>query len=297
MSEQPLGPDTDPEAAFAVLADETRVAILRTLWETEETPLSFSALRERVGVTDSGRFNYHLDKLVGGFVARTDEGYELTVAGRRVNGALHAGSFTADIAVEPISLEDPCQHCGGTYSLEYEDQAAIVHCDSCDIQYHFVVPARTVQRASRAELPAIASQYLLATIRHTVRGFCTNCDGPTTPAITPVEAITASVDDVPESIIEAGVPMVQYDCTLCGATVTVALELALLDHPAVVSFYHERGIDVRDRPVWTLPTVDGDSITVQSREPWRVTVTYRNSADTLALTVDDSLQVVDVDRP
>lgn len=53
-----------PEEAFAVLGNEIRVDILRALWEAGE-PLAYSELQERIGVCDSGRFNYHLRKLVG----------------------------------------------------------------------------------------------------------------------------------------------------------------------------------------------------------------------------------------
>lgn len=69
-------------AAFDLLSDPTRVAILRELAAADE-PLAFSALRERAEVRDSGRFNYHLTRLRGRLVAHTDDGYELTDDGRR----------------------------------------------------------------------------------------------------------------------------------------------------------------------------------------------------------------------
>jgi DNA-binding HxlR family transcriptional regulator len=52
--------------AFEVLGNGIRTAMVLEL--ADAGPLSFSELRERVGVTDSGRFNYHLEKLVGRFV-------------------------------------------------------------------------------------------------------------------------------------------------------------------------------------------------------------------------------------
>ncbi|MFT4933083.1 MAG: DNA-binding transcriptional ArsR family regulator, partial [Natronomonas sp.] len=68
--------ETEAEEVFAVLADDTRVAILQALWETEDYEASFSELRDAVGMRDSGQFNYHLDKLVGPFVAKAEDGYE-----------------------------------------------------------------------------------------------------------------------------------------------------------------------------------------------------------------------------
>jgi hypothetical protein len=60
----------DPERAFRLLSDETRVGILRGLWEASNDAVSFSELRERVGTPDSGQFNYHLGKLREHFVSK-----------------------------------------------------------------------------------------------------------------------------------------------------------------------------------------------------------------------------------
>lgn len=79
--------------AFDTLADETRLGILRALVRADE-PLRFSDLRERVGVRDSGRFDYHLDRLLGGFVERRDERYALTDTAReRLSAASDGPAF------------------------------------------------------------------------------------------------------------------------------------------------------------------------------------------------------------
>ena len=121
-----------PEDALALVADETRLAILRALAETPNEPASFSDLRERVGEPDSGKFNYHLKRLADHFVRRTEEGYELTMAGRRLVGALYAGTYTASPAFEPIELDAPCPDCGGTLVARYEDEHVGVRCVDCE---------------------------------------------------------------------------------------------------------------------------------------------------------------------
>lgn len=63
-----------PDEAFAVLGDESRIDILKSLGEANDQ-LSFSELYERVDTPDSGQFSYHLDKLLGHFVRKTDDGY------------------------------------------------------------------------------------------------------------------------------------------------------------------------------------------------------------------------------
>jgi DNA-binding transcriptional ArsR family regulator len=50
----------DPAEAFAVVGNETRLAILEALWRSPERPVTFSDLRRRVGMRDSAQFNYHL---------------------------------------------------------------------------------------------------------------------------------------------------------------------------------------------------------------------------------------------
>jgi hypothetical protein len=82
-----------PDDAFATLGNETRLGILQTLGRAGED-LSFSVLRDRVGVEDSGQFNYHLEQLVGHFVRKTEDGYQLRRAGRRVVEAVLSGAVT-----------------------------------------------------------------------------------------------------------------------------------------------------------------------------------------------------------
>jgi DNA-binding transcriptional ArsR family regulator len=81
--DDPTAIDEEATEALGALASEHRIAILRALAAAEE-PLPFSRLRERVEMRDTGRFNYHLNELLGRFVRETDGGYELGHAGERV---------------------------------------------------------------------------------------------------------------------------------------------------------------------------------------------------------------------
>lgn len=74
---------------FELLSDETRLRIVSALAgyahaHPDEPAIAFAALRQRVGIRDSGRFNYHLRKLDGVLVERTEDGYLLTDVGRRL---------------------------------------------------------------------------------------------------------------------------------------------------------------------------------------------------------------------
>jgi len=103
---QPAGmPDGDKgsrlsaDDAFATLGNETRVQILRELGDAGE-PLAFSTLYDRVDVTDSSQYNYHLDRLLGYFVHRVDGEYALARPGERIVEAIRSGAVTGDPELE-----------------------------------------------------------------------------------------------------------------------------------------------------------------------------------------------------
>jgi len=112
VTEEPLAPD--PVEALDALADETRLAILRALADhqrdqPEDPALSFTELRERAGIDDSGLFNYHLEKLVGRFVRDTGAGYELGYRGERVLRSPTAEEHGTDAdAGCPVCGEEDC---------------------------------------------------------------------------------------------------------------------------------------------------------------------------------------------
>lgn len=100
---------TDPSMdALAVLGNEIRMSILRELADAEES-LSFTELRERIGVRDTGKFNYHLTKLCEYFVRQTESGYELGHAGTRVITAANPTASSEDDARED---DGTCPVCG-----------------------------------------------------------------------------------------------------------------------------------------------------------------------------------------
>lgn len=69
---------------LGLLSDETRVRIVLALEAAPEEGLRFSELRERSGVEDAGRFNYHLEQLRGNLVGKSGKTYRLTPTGEDV---------------------------------------------------------------------------------------------------------------------------------------------------------------------------------------------------------------------
>jgi len=291
MADRRIVEALDPEAAFSILADGTRLAILRALWEDDEREVTFTELREATGVRDPGQFNYHLQKLRSRFVRKTEAGYELSPAGRHVLGSLLAGAFTKTGEIGPLSVDHPCPSCGEPMAFRYEDENADVFCAACDLHNSYPVAAGVFAGYEPDELPHVAERYA-RTVFHRVRnGFCHYCDGPVRPTVRPArEAFDDAEGEVPE------IATVQYDCGRCHSTFTMDLGSALFTTPAVVAFHRDHGVDTEAVPIWRFSVVEEGRSRVTSEEPFRAVVTYAVDDARLALTVDRSLDVVATDR-
>lgn len=271
------------EEAFRLLGEETRMAILRAVWESPDGPVPFSEIRERVGNPDSGKFNYHLNKLRGHFLSAGEDGYRLTGAGREVVRAVLAGTVTRRPSTEPAPIDARCADCGGELLARYDDHVAIA-CGDCGAtaMWNEFPPAGLDGRTP----PAVATAFDRWT-RHRFRlamdGVCPNCAAAVTTALPDPGA-----DERPAT---------DHRCTNCGYEARVPLFGHVLDHPAVVSFYHEAGVDVAALPYWRLQALAGEiAEEVVDEDPWRAAVTIESEGRTLAVTLDGDLDAVAVDR-
>ena len=263
------------EDAFGAVADETRVQILRELWDADG-PLSFSELRNRVGVRDSGRFNYHLGELRGRFVEKDEDGYDLRFAGRELVGALHSGVFTEEASVEPTPIDGDCVVCDGALEAGYEDEQARVTCLDCGTHViSMEIPPAFVD-GREDDIATAIDGYARTMARQFAAGFCSVCRGRVVGRL--------------ESGEEYG-PRAVFECQRCGGSFHGFVTAAVLDHTDVLAFYRDHGRDVRDIPVWEMGWVndaefDGD----------RAVVTVELDGDELDLTLSESLDVVATER-
>jgi hypothetical protein len=84
-------------------------------------------------------------------------------------------------------------------------------------------------------------------------------------------------------------PAVTFACARCGMHAGTGVQGVVLDHPAVVAFHHDRGVDLRTEPLWTLDWLfDPGSLTVFETDPPRVRVTVALGGDELACEVDET---------
>jgi DNA-directed RNA polymerase subunit RPC12/RpoP len=280
MSSTESGPT--PADAFAALADPTRVGIVRSLggaatddptevpylpFDHPERGLTYSALRERVDVADSGRFNYHLKKLLGSFVEQRDDRYRLTWLGVVAYRVLVAGRFSASPATRRFDLDHGCHRCGDRVEARYTaDQVLYVDCTGCGLRTMMIhVPQHGVADASRERLLSAGATRYRTHLRSLTADHCPWCSGRVASTVEPASDERRSV----------------------GAT--------LLSHPAVVSFYHDRGVDLRDDHPWTVPFAFApDRTTVVSHDPLRIRVEARCAGDRCRVMVGGDATVRDV---
>lgn len=284
---------TDPSEVFGAVANGTRFDILRAVRDLTKTgagdaTATFADVRAEAGVRDSGQFNYHLRELIPRFVRETDEGYGVTHAGSQLVGAVVSGVYTDDeTAVEARPVGD-CPSCGGTVEAGYDDGQMHIDCVDCEVTItDMAAPPVLAASYDADELPEACSRFLVSEIESINRGFCGNCSGR-------VDATVERPANPPEGF--EGFHGVVHECRECGATVHSVLGAAVIDHPAVVSLFHDAGIDVRRTPIWELDALLATPGERVSEDPLRVKVTVEVGDEALDLVLDEALDVVEYER-
>ena len=299
-----------PEEAFALLGNDTRVAILRALWEAHEPfsgddAVSFSELRERVGVRDSGQFNYHLEKLAGRFVERTEEGYELRRRGLKFAYSVVAGTAGGNRTLPPTEVDVACRYCGAPTTVSYEDEHLYHRCTECDglhagfgdfpdgtLAVHPFAPAglsdRTPEEIFAAERTQAKHERAMM-----VDGVCPECSGPVEPDLRVCEDHDDS-EGVCDTCCSLDRIQALYACSICKHAWMLGPKLSVATHPAVVGFYYERGVEFDVADFEESARVDGWERELVAEDPAEVRVTVPFEGDELRLTLNEELDVIDV---
>ena len=283
MNDSSVASELSPESAFSLLGNETRVAIIRALGEMSDESLSFSALRDRIAVADSGQFNYHLKKLVGSFVNRTDEGeYELTYAGARVVGAILSGTYNRRGTQTTFELDSICPLCESALSAEYENERVTISCPTCEEQLStFGFPPGAFENRTSAELTRAFDGWIRTYFSLAATGFCLNCAGRMHGSLTDDSEYTEENQEV----------CIEYVCERCVEIATTSIRSYLVHQPAVVAFHYDHGIDLDETPAWELPWLRDEQTEILARDPWRVKSVVELDGDRLECVVEDDLSV------
>jgi DNA-binding transcriptional ArsR family regulator len=297
------------DEAFGVLGNETRMEIVRALGGAEDT-LSFTELRDRVGLRQGSHFNYHLSKLLGHFVRKTDDGYTLRQPGRRVVQAVLSGAVTSEPVIErsPIS-EWTCPYCGGATEIVYHDERVERYCTGCAGLYErgeerttatdmrgesnlgalYLPPAGVAGRDPDEVLDAAFTwaygEWLVAG-----NGVCPRCSATVEHSIEVCEDHATEVPICHQCGRRQAVN-VRFKCTNCNFTLRSVLSMYLASTTELLAFTTARGIDPLSDP-WDWGWEYEEEII--STDPFEGRFTFTVDEDRISVTVDNDLSVTEV---
>lgn len=297
------------DEAFAVLGDETRLQILETLGEADG-PLSYSDLFDRIDYDDSANFTYHLERLLGHFVRKTDDGYVPRIAGRRVVEAIYSGVVTDSVLIERTATDQSCMYCGSPREMAYYDEVAVVYCDECegrigdlglaedwpipadDIVGYVSIPPAGVYDRTPTEILRAAGIWTIADVQAIVRGVCPRCAAPAERSAHVCDDHTAEDAFCNQCHHRFGVS-VEVQCTNCIFRSRSPYPTHALGNVDLVEFMAAHGIDPFDSNAFHLSACEEE---ILSTQPLKARYTFRSDGDELVLTVEDDLSASEATR-
>ncbi len=293
-------PEPTPDTLFAALGNESRIDILRVFathaheehesGDVGEVTLGFSELWNRSTIEDSGRFNYHLDELLGLFVEKTGEGYRLSHRGQEVIGAIYRWAEPPEWEPpsEPIDVSGTCHDCGSD-SLRAsvsEEGGMRLACSACEnLVTGATLPPGAYRDRSPDSVVKVFNRLMRANVLLATSDVCPRCFGPMQSGIT---------KDIPQ---EWGFDLLPYfECTRCQESIWPTFGDVLVTNAAVRSFCFQHGLDPLSSPFWEAEfLVDDHIVSIDSTDPWQVTVELQATGSTLQATIDGDLMVTDIE--
>lgn len=302
--------DIAPEEAFSLLGNDTRMSILQVLGAADG-PLSFTEIREAVGIRQGGQFNYHLDKLVGHFVDKTNGGYALRQPGQRVVEAVLSGAVTMDPVHEPQPIDFTCRICGEQIHVSYRGERLELYCTECVGQYsrsekgrdsvfddpdgwlggYHLGPAGAMDRDPHEMLHASSLKSHLQVLAW-ANGLCPACDGTVERSVNVCEYHTGG-DQLCDRCQRRHAVQVHVTCTNCPNEIDGMAINVLAAHLPLRQFIADHGID---------PIVEGFKWgwdykeEIRSHDPLEIAFTFELDGEAMTVVVDDQLTVIDVER-
>ncbi|WP_255196678.1 DUF7351 domain-containing protein [Halorarius litoreus] len=312
-----VGDDTStsglsPDEAFALVADETRLGILRTLSRADE-PLAFSTLFERSDYDTRSNFSYHLDKLAGHFISRTEAGYAIRQTGRRIVEAVLSGTVTEDPIVHRKPTDRPCPFCGAPVEVSYQQERVELFCTECAGFFrqeasgpqfatefgtlgHIYLPPAGVQGRTPTELHNAAVVWSNLESLGLSAGVCPRCSG------TIQQSMTVCEDHATEGVCahcdRRYAALFEVECSTCHYSSSGIPNLCLLAETELLAFLTDHGLnplvpETHERAPGALGDYEED---IRSTDPVVVALTFTVDDDALTLTIDEDVSVVDVTR-
>lgn len=285
------------DEALSIIGEETRARIIVELGESVQSdgvsirPLSFSELMDAVGVSDSGRFNYHLDKLVDTFVKKTGQGYVLRPPGHFLYRAIVAGTLTDREGLDSFTVDD-CPDCGATLTVEYpSDHCLYVRCRKCETLVQSThLPNRGIEGRSREEILDAAvrkDRHETGILRE---GVCPGCSARVDRDLRAEDpAFCGEVCDYEVYAL--------LTCSACNVGGVAHPASVALTTPAAVGFFAGHGRDPRAIRPWAEPVVEARFRSqIVTEDPLVVEVPFELEGEQLTVRLDEDLQVSGTER-
>lgn len=286
--------------AFEALGHELRLRVVLELADDRRVAWQwrgrrFASLRKAVGVTDAGRFSYHLDELQPQFVVQQGEHYHLTPAGMAVAGAVLSGIYSGDAPAWREPTEYDCPECGNDLTAAYEHSYFRLMCPEHGPLSGVTLPAGVVDGRNPDEVLALAVHELNDYTERALRGECPHCRGPAETTLPSPDRPPAR-DGPPDPPPAEDIVLARFDCERCGLTFWSTAAQCVLRHPAVAGFCWEHGIDTRERPPEAFLLDVAATATLERDGAVRARVDLPLDGDTLSVRLDGDGTVVDVAR-
>lgn len=269
-----MADEIDTADALSAIGNHHRIEILRELMRADKAatgPVAYSELMERIGMRDSGKFNYHLQQLLGRFVAQSENGYRLTYAGRTVSSAIASGTLDDSIALDSKPVSGSCYECGEhTLVLQYPGERVRVTCTTCGEEIvHILFPPAAVRERTFSELERDFNRW--AKRWHTIvsENICPECLAPINGELSQQKGTPATGNTKVRAAVS---------CDQCWVRGHMPPGFLVLTHPQVVTAYWKQGIDIRNEPIWELD--------------WAITQEFLSTVTEDPLTVDVTIPVV-----
>lgn len=281
---------------FSLLAHEIRVDILLaslTQWQAVYTePRRYSDLMRSVGIRDSGKFNYHLSRLRGVFVHKTENGYVPTGAATALYRTVIAHRPMETISRSAVTLSQHCSECDRLLELSYERDFLTIECPTCDDDRHSItypVPANALEGRTDDELVQVMCDRVRAHVDMARSGQCPECAGTTTRTIR-LDVIRDG-DRPRESDDTQKMSETVITCDTCRWEIHCEILLTLLPNARVAGGLAEVGVPVETVFPWKLPTP-----TVQSVDDAEITLTIEGPEGTANIVIYRDLTIHSVSR-
>jgi hypothetical protein len=302
-----------PDEAFSVLGDEARLEVLRTLCAADG-PLTYAELYERVEYDDPSNFSYHLDRLIGHFVRKTDRGYGLYDAGRRVVEAVVSGAVTDTPVVEPTETEKGCPFCGAPVAVGFQHGRVELSCTECTglvrfdgsdgrrLAEHgflgsFLLPPAALQARSPREMLETAWTWRHTDFLTDSAGVCSRCSATLETSVDVCETHDASTEVCDECERRYAMKF-EHFCTNCNYNPNSIAPGVILANTEFLAFLTAHGInpfapESLTRAIRAMAHYDEE---VVSTDPFEARLTFTVDDDSITVTLDADLSVTAVTR-